>query len=218
LKHISPYRDDINNFVEIPPKPFHSANKVKFSAVGMGEMMIDVPNSADISQLQLMEVLYSPEVGYTLVFIGQLDEKDFSATFSGRKCILTRPDGSRVGMVPTNCHGLYHVEHEPESANAAIKVVMLYQLHRHLGHVLPVVAQKLVEDGFVTGVRLESTPEGSEFFCESCVYAKATRKPVSKAQQGTQAENFGDEIHSDVWGPAPVATKSWKHISPSLMM
>ena len=68
--HISPYHEDFENFVEIPPKPFQAANKQDFQAIGKGEMVIDMPNGTDISQLCLMEVLYSPEVGYTLVSVG----------------------------------------------------------------------------------------------------------------------------------------------------
>ena len=51
---------------------------------------------------------------------------------------------------------------------------------------------------------------GKEFFCESCVYAKATHKPVVKARKGECAMEFGGEVHSDLWGPVLVATKGGK--------
>jgi hypothetical protein len=174
----------------------------------MGEMLIDLPNGADISQLQLTEVLYSPEVGYTLVSIGKLDDNGFSATFSGGKCVLKGPDGNNVGQIPKTAKGLYRVDHEPETANEAIEQLTLDQLHRRMGHISPDVARKLVAKGFVTGVSLNETESGNPFFCESCVYAKATRKPILKARQGERATEFGGEVHSDLWGPAPVATKS----------
>ena len=69
-RHISPYREDFESFSGIPPMSFSTANKQKFNASGKGEMVIDVPNGIEISQLRLTEVLYSPEVGYTLVSIG----------------------------------------------------------------------------------------------------------------------------------------------------
>jgi hypothetical protein len=156
-------------------------NKKSFSAVGKGELTIDIPDGANSSQLRLTEVLYSPEVGYTLVSIGCLDEKGFGANFSGGKCTITGPDGERVGVVPKNNHGLYRVDHESESASAAEEVLTLDQMHRCLGHISVNVAKKLMKDGFITGLRLETTPSGNDFFCESCVYAKATRKPVAKA-------------------------------------
>lgn len=87
-------------------------------------------------------------------------------------------------------------------------VTVLDQFHCRMGHISPEVAWKLVDKSFVTGVRLETTPTSDPFFCESCVYAKATCKPVAKAWEGEHATEFGGEVHSDLWGPAPVATKA----------
>ena len=70
-----------------------AANKQSFSAIGKGKMVINVPKGIESSKLQLTEVLYSPEVGYTLILIGRLDEKGFSATFSGGKCAIHGPNG-----------------------------------------------------------------------------------------------------------------------------
>jgi len=75
-----------------------------------------------------------------------------------------------------------------------------------MGHISAGVAHRLVENGLVTGVHLEPSSSG-DYFCESCVYAKATRKPVPKAREGERATKFGDEVYSDLWGPAPVETK-----------
>jgi len=74
-----------------------------------------------------------------------------------------------------------------------------------MGHISPGIAKKLVENGLVTGVRV-NTNGGDTVFCESCVYTKATRKPVTKEHEGERASIFGSEIHSDLWGPVPVAT------------
>src|SRR5882762_2518485 len=82
------------------------------------------------------------------------------------------------------------------------------ELHRRLGHVAPDVARRQVENGLVSGIMLR--PDGNDItFCDSCTYAKATRKPVPKERDpGHRATSFGLEVHSDVWGPAPVQTLS----------
>ncbi len=140
-KHITPYCEELSNFIEIPPKVFCAANKENFSATGMGDMTIDVPNGvSDASQLQLTEVLYSPEVGYTLVSVGKLDDHGFSATFAGGKCTIHNPDGELVGEVPKVGKGLYRVNHEPESANAVEEKITLMQFHRRMGHISPDLA------------------------------------------------------------------------------
>jgi len=79
-----------------------------------------------------------------------------------------------------------------------------------MGHISPGTARNLVENKFVTGLRLEYSPTGDPFFCESCVYAKATRKSVPKVREGERASTFGQEIHSNVWGPAPIESKCGK--------
>ena len=52
--------------------------------------------------------------------IGKLNDHGFSTTFSGGKCLIQGPDGSQVGEVLKDKHGLYRVqhEHELEEANA----------------------------------------------------------------------------------------------------
>jgi len=69
-----------------------------------------------------------------------------------------------------------------------------------------VCLNSLVENGLVTGVCLELTLSG-DYFCESCIYAKATWKPILKAWEGEHATKFGDKVYSDLWGLAPVETK-----------
>ena len=96
--------------------------------------------------------------------------------------------------------------HEGESANSAVEGITLDQLHCCMGHISPAITKKLISQGFVTGVKLVSAPD-AEFFCESCVYAKVTRKPVPKTRKGKCAKKFGEEVHSNLWGPAPVETK-----------
>ena len=72
--HISPYKDQFENFQTIVPRHFHAVNKQTFSTISKGEHIIDIPNGNGVTQLRLYDVLYSAEVGYTLVSIGRLDE------------------------------------------------------------------------------------------------------------------------------------------------
>jgi len=125
--------------------------------------------------------------------------------------VLRGPEGECVGQVLKNPKGLYHVEHEADSANATTEAITIDQFHRRMGHISPLITKKLVDNKLVTGVCLAETPSGDPFFCESCVYVKATRKSVVKEREGNRAEEFGAEVHSDLWGPAPVATKGGKH-------
>jgi len=61
----------------------------------------------------------------------------------------------------------------------------------------------LIFTNAITGVQLVDNPS-APFTCDSCDYAKLTRKPIRKERQAPLAKVFGDEVHTDVWGPAPV--------------
>ncbi|KAG2343735.1 hypothetical protein BDR05DRAFT_884043, partial [Suillus weaverae] len=43
-RHISPYKEHFESLSTISPKPFTAANKQSFNAVGVGEMIVEVPN------------------------------------------------------------------------------------------------------------------------------------------------------------------------------
>ena len=89
-------------------------------------------------------------------------------------------------------------------ASAAMEMVMIEDLHKRMGHISPGVAKKMVEDNLVDRVKLD---ESSDIWsCDSCEYAKAHRKPIQKEQELPHALNLGEEIHLDVWAPAPVQT------------
>ena len=60
----------------------------------------------------------------------------------------------------------------------------------------------MIKDNLVDGVKLNKSSDIRS--CDSCEYAKAHRKPSQKEQDLLHASNLGEEIHSDVWGLAPV--------------
>ena len=59
----------------------------------------------------------------------------------------------------------------------------------------------------VTGINLDETLKAE--FCETCVKAKATRKPFPKESK-TEFKAYGNKIVSDVWGLAPVKSLGGK--------
>lgn len=206
-RHISPYKDRFETLSPIPPKPFIAANKQCFNATGIRELVIEVPNGVDSSKLCLTEVLYSPEVGYTLVSIGRLDKLGYSTTFADGMCIIRGSSENIIGAIAKMKRGLYCVVHdgEGETANATDETITMVELHRCMGHIAPSAARCLAENGLVSGVKVDMS-SGEPTFCESCVYAKATRKPVAKVRQGERAAEFVGEVHTDLWGPSPMPT------------
>ena len=157
------------------------------------------------SELALRNALHAPSVAYTLVSLGTLDEEGYHTHIGGGHLELVSPEGERVGQIPRTMRRLYKIAHTAlESANAA-ELVSVMELHRRMGHIAVASARKLIESGAVTGVELD--PNSQEHDCNACIFARATRLPVPKLRISPPAQSFGDEIHTDVWGPASISTR-----------
>jgi hypothetical protein len=125
------------------PLYFNAASQHKFSAIGMGTLIVQTPNRGCESTLALLRALYAPSVTNTLVSLGALDEEGYQ-THIGNGCLrITSPRGDSVAEILRNMRCLYKVIHISESANAA-KLVSAMELHRHLGHISVASACKLV--------------------------------------------------------------------------
>jgi hypothetical protein len=129
-------------------------------------------------------------MGYMLVSIGWLDDARFTSIFGHGRCLLNGPDGENVGEIARTPHGIYRVTHKPGFANPVIETLTLMQLHCRLGHPSPQVLCDLMRNKMVEGIRLEYSPCTSPFFCKSCVYVKATRKPMPGVREGQRASTF----------------------------
>ena len=105
--------------MDIPPKSFRAANEETFSTNGKGELVIDIPDGVEYSQLCLMEVLDPPEVVYTPVSIGRLDEKGFSVTPDRGKCTIRELYSVEDGSVLRNEKGAQ--VHSPDSEKVAVE-------------------------------------------------------------------------------------------------
>ena len=97
--------------------------------------MVDIPHGMGETQLRLRDVLYSAEVGYTLVSVGRLDEAGFTLKFGVCVCVLIGEDGEEIGVVPRTLSRIYKVEHEEAVASVAEERLTLDQFHRRMGHV-----------------------------------------------------------------------------------
>ena len=71
-------------------------------------------------------------------------------------------------------------------------------------HVSHEYIRQLLKKGLVTGIELDENSKST--FCESCEWGKKHRKPIQKKREDPKAKAVGEEVHSDVWGKAPVKT------------
>ena len=208
-RHMSPHRHRFTNYISIPPRSISAADNGQFMAIGQGDMRINVPGAhGGTVSILLKDVLHAPKLGLTLVSISKITDAGCSVLFRDKICKIFDKRRRPLGIVNKE-NGTYRVNHDAEPGVVAAaadtdETVTVEQLHRRMGHIAPDAAKRLVKEA--KGIRLDesSTIES----CDSCRYAKMTRKAVSKerADDTLQADTLGDVIVSDLWGPSPTET------------
>jgi hypothetical protein len=203
-RHMSPYAKRFINYCSIPPHLITAANKGTFYAIGTGDLRIDVPNGKGTTPVILHDTLHAPEMALTIVSISRITNASYEATFSKRSCKIKNKSGKTIGEIPASANHLYKVEHAFTAASAnqiTVEHIDIHTLHRRLGHIAVDTIRALISNGAITGIRI--IDDGSLIICDSCKYAKLMRKPIKSKQLAPPANRFGEEIHSDVWGPSP---------------
>jgi hypothetical protein len=173
---MSPHRDRFINFVFIVPKAITAitaANKLAFDATGAGDMEIEVPlGSRRSSKVLLKDVLYTQDMGVTLVSISRITAAGHKAVFDGPTLKLLNSTKELLREIPVS-EGLYRV------------VSMVNPLTQ----------------GIFEGIELDKSQNPRT--CDACKFAKTSRKAIKRERVIEQTKSFGDEVHPDLWGPAP---------------
>ncbi len=210
--HFSPDKFKFVNFEAIPPEPIRAADGHTFSAIGCGDLVVNLPvkNGENGPPITLKRVYYAPKMAFTLVSVACLDKAGCSLTIEDGECQIRSPRPYRtiLGSVP-RVNNLYRLDSsaiqgpEPPKhyANVASGPISISELHYRMGHVNFQTLREMVRKGAVEGVELDSSPTPS--FCEFCVRGKAHRKAFSKFSETTYTR-YGEKVVTDLWGPAQV--------------
>jgi hypothetical protein len=170
-------------------------------------MEIEVPfGNGRSSKVLLKDVLYVKDMGVTLVSISCITAAGHKAIFDGPFLKIFNSMKKLLGEIPVS-KGLFRGKHI-ESTHTAMETVTVNDLHCWMGHIAPDAMKLLVKKGIVEGIHLDETQ--SVCTCDSCEFAKTSRKAIKRERVAERTKSFGDEVHSDLWGPAPVTTKGGK--------
>jgi hypothetical protein len=202
-RHMSPFLHQFKNYCTIPPCAITAANKCTFYAIGTGDLQVDVPNGDTTTPILLHDTLHVPEMALTIISIGHITSAGHSVTFETKSCKIKNPAGKLIGNIPASSNGLYKVKHSYFVANASpAEQVDIHTLCRRLSHILATAIHTLVHNHAIIGIEL--IDNGSPIICDLCKYTKMTCKVILKERVAPPAKCFGDEIHTDLWGPSPV--------------
>jgi Pol polyprotein len=203
--HMSPSYHCFTDLHSIPPCPITAANGKPFYAISVGDLKIAVPNGASTTPITLKNTLYAPDMGLTIVSISHIASAGYFVTFEGNSCKIKDKKGVIMGSIAVSPNGLYKVEH-PLMAVAAAEQVDIFTLYWRLGHIAADTICSLIRTNAVIGLHLIDPHSHSQIVCDSCDYAKVTRKTICKELTLSLAEAFGDEVHFDIWGPSPLSS------------
>ena len=103
---MSPNWGRFTDFTSIEPKVVKAADKTIFLATSVGHMKIDIPNGKYNTSVILKDILYCPELGYTLVSLAKCDTASFTILLKDKTCCIKDPKGNQVGRIPQS-QGLY---------------------------------------------------------------------------------------------------------------
>jgi hypothetical protein len=168
-------------------------------------MKIDLLFGEMHTTVTLKNTLYTPEMALTLISTTWMTDVGFAVNFESKLCkiIGPLPECQLLATIP-QIRGLYtiatSVQHQAHIAKMSVS-----DLHRALGHVAQLAVIDAVRNGLIRGMELisDSKPE----FCDVCTKAKAVRQSFP-AETKNRSTEYGEIIHTDLWGPAQTASIS----------
>ena len=94
------------NFREIEPKPVKAVDKAIFMATGIGSLVISIPSGSKSTNVTLKDVLYCPDLVFTLVSLTRCDVAGYMVQLKDRACVINDKAGHTIGRIPLT-NGLY---------------------------------------------------------------------------------------------------------------
>jgi len=203
--HMMPLHKELKYYEEIPPCTIEGANANTFSSNGKGTLHIETHDSSEQPHFfPLQNTLHIPGMPNTLVSIGKLDDAGYIIHIEQGQMNISNGQGRNVACIP-KVNGLYQIIPHEHAYAATNHTLSLYQAHCTLGHVNYGYLKNAFKAKSIQGIRLNRN-HMEETECAVCMQVKAFRVLVSKQCQSECAKNFGDKMHTGIWGPASVKT------------
>ena len=104
-------------------------------------MRIGIPNGKTTMHVMLKNILYCPDLAFTLISLMHCDAAGYLVLLKNQKCVIRDAKGMTLGQIPVS-NGLYKVEHKHTAATANVtrKSLTLDELHHRMGHISPQAA------------------------------------------------------------------------------
>jgi transposase InsO family protein len=214
--HITNRREIFETYTAIKTRVRGIGSTAK--AIGRGSVTLQCKINGKTRLLNLKSVLHIPDAPNNLVSIGRLEDAGGWMKIKTRR--LTLMNGQDETIATGNyVNRMYlldaeSVQPKEEALVASSKETVTWEeLHRRLGHIGLSTIKAIVANGELSSIQVEGKPIET-LHCEACIQAKITVRSFPK-EANERAKERGERTHSDVWGPARVATigKAFYYIS-----
>ena len=159
--HFCPDRAKFINFVAIEPQDVHTADGSTISAIGKGDVKLDLPLGDKRTTVTLKNTLYTPKMAFTLISANRIAAAGLAIHFEDRMCQILSPGPQRkvIAEIP-KIEGLYSViSARKHSANTVGIKHTISKLHCALGHISQTAEINAEKEGLIEGVELDSTSQ-----------------------------------------------------------
>ena len=95
--HMSLNRERFSEFRTITLKGVKAVDKTIFMATSIGHMKINIPNRRDSTAIMLKDMLYCPDLGYTLVSLAKCNAAGFIVTLKDKSCCIKDTKALQIG-------------------------------------------------------------------------------------------------------------------------
>jgi hypothetical protein len=185
-------------FEAIKAQDIHTADGTTISALGRGDIKVDLLLGNKYTTVTLKNTLYTPKMVLTLISVHRITTVGFTVQFENDACKILSPASKRklIALI-AQVNGLYAIPAQTEES-AHVAKLTINKLHHALGHVVQGTIKYMVKQGLIEGIELDSTSTLES--CEACMKAKAMRQPFLE-EMANCACTYGELVHMDLWGP-----------------
>ena len=202
--HMSPHMSSFSSLSPRAPVSVLSASATPMSVEGVGSIVTPY--------ISLTDVYYIPTLALNLASVSQLCKSGCWVFFSDTFCCVQDIRSQKVIGIGRRLGELYVLEqlHLADVAASSVDLSsfrlshsssVFYLWHSRLGHVSASRLQFLVSTGVLGSLKTDDISD-----CCGCKLGKFSALPFNKSI--TRSVAPFDIVHSDVWGPSPVASKS----------
>ena len=165
------------------------------------KMHITHTGNISTTNLTLPDTYCIPNLTLNLISVGQLCEQGLKVNFSPLGVQVQDPQTGQILGTGRRVGRLFELQslHIPNKhVSAAAITSPIHQWHLRLGHASSSKIQPLISRGLLGSTKFESF---------DCLHCKLAKQPaLSFNKNDSISDNPFDLIHSDIWGPSPVAS------------